>query len=112
MGALPRLLLWFGRHHWLYLEESQILGGDGVSNTGYLGSGRVDRIAHLRVRVVHACRGAEGRHPAGLARSGPRVPGFIPPSVFVAILVRFGVATPLRRDARDVAFYALPLGAF
>ena len=35
VAALP-LLLWFGRDHWFYLDEFQILGADGLSNTGYL----------------------------------------------------------------------------
>jgi hypothetical protein len=33
--ALP-LLLWFGRDHWFYLDEFQILGADGRGTTGYL----------------------------------------------------------------------------
>jgi hypothetical protein len=35
VAALP-LLLWFGRDHWFYLDEFQILGADGLSHTGYL----------------------------------------------------------------------------
>jgi hypothetical protein len=35
VAALP-LLLWFGRDHWFYLDEWQILGADGVTRTGYL----------------------------------------------------------------------------
>jgi prepilin-type processing-associated H-X9-DG protein len=35
LAALP-VLLWFGRDHWFYLDEFQILGADGRSNTGYL----------------------------------------------------------------------------
>ncbi len=33
--ALP-LLLWFGRHHWFFLDEWTILGADGTSHVGYL----------------------------------------------------------------------------
>jgi hypothetical protein len=35
VAALP-LLVWFGRDHWFYLDEWQVLGADGVSKTGYL----------------------------------------------------------------------------
>ena len=37
VAALP-LLLWFGRDHWFYLDEWQVLGSDGVTRTGYLDS--------------------------------------------------------------------------
>jgi hypothetical protein len=35
IAALP-LLLWFGRDHWFYLDEWEVLGADGVTPTGYL----------------------------------------------------------------------------
>jgi hypothetical protein len=35
VAALP-LLLWYGRHHWFFLDEWTILGADGVSKHGYL----------------------------------------------------------------------------
>ena len=35
VAALP-LLLWFGRDHWFYLDEWQLLGADAVSPPGYL----------------------------------------------------------------------------
>jgi hypothetical protein len=35
VAALP-LLLWFGRHHWFFLDEWSILAADGVSEHGYL----------------------------------------------------------------------------
>jgi hypothetical protein len=31
--AALQLLLWFGRNHWFYLDEFQILGADGLSHT-------------------------------------------------------------------------------
>jgi hypothetical protein len=46
--ALP-LLLWFGRDHWFYLDEWQILGADGVSNTGYLDGHNGHWITWLRL---------------------------------------------------------------
>jgi hypothetical protein len=35
VAALP-LLLWFGRHHWFFLDEWTILGADGTTPVGYL----------------------------------------------------------------------------
>jgi hypothetical protein len=46
--ALP-LLLWFGRDHWFYLDEWQILGADGVSSTGYLDGHNGHWITWLRL---------------------------------------------------------------
>jgi hypothetical protein len=46
--AFP-LLLWFGRDHWFYLDEWQILGADGVSNTGYLDGHNGHWITWLRL---------------------------------------------------------------
>jgi hypothetical protein len=47
-AALP-LLLWFGRDHGFYLDEFQILGADGLSNTGYLDGHNGHWITLLRV---------------------------------------------------------------
>jgi hypothetical protein len=186
--ALP-LLLWFGREHWFYLDEWQILGADGVSNTGYFDghNGHWITLLRLEYRLNFALWGLRSYVPyqvpvilthlaaavllrqlirqcgvrdwiatatalaflffgsgrvnmtlgfqASLTGSlvcgyalflladGPRrvtgrdwlalglgVVGLMTSSVFVAVLVGFGVTTLLRRGVRIAAFYAVPLG--
>jgi hypothetical protein len=188
VAALP-LLLWFGRDHWFYLDEWQILGADGVTRTGYLDGHNGHWITLLRleyrlnfelwglrtylpyqvpailghlasaVLVRQVCRrvGARGwiATAAALAflffgtgrenmtlgfqvaltgslicgfgmfllAEGPKavtrrdwlalgvgVVGLMTSSVFVAVVVGFGITTLLRRGVRVAAFYAVPLG--
>jgi hypothetical protein len=189
VGALP-LLLWFGRHHWFFLDEWTILGADETSRVGYLDGHnghwitllRLDYrlnfelwglrsylpyqipavLGHLASAVLLrqvCCRvGARGWIATATALAflffgtgrenitlgfqvsltgslicgfglflladGPKVVtrrdwlalgvgvlGLMTSSVFVAILVGFGVTTLLRRGMRVAAFYAVPLGA-
>jgi hypothetical protein len=189
VAALP-LLLWFGRDHWFYLDEWQILGADGVTRTGYLDGHNGHWITLLRleyrltfelwglrsyvpyqvpailghlasaVLVRQICRRVGARDwiatAAALAflffgsgrenmtlgfqvsltgslicgfgmlllAEGPKtvtrrdwlalglgVVGLMTSSVFVAVLVGFGITTLLRRGVRLAAFYTVPLGA-
>ena len=189
VAALP-LLLWFGRDHWFYLDEWQILGADGVTRTGYLDGHNGHWITLLRleyrlnfelwglrsyvpyqvpailghlasaVLLREVCRRLGARDwiatAAALAflffgsgrenmtlgfqvsltgslvcgfgmlllAEGPKtvtrrdwlalglgVVGLMTSSVFVAVLVGFGITTLLRRGVRVAAFYAVPLGA-
>jgi hypothetical protein len=189
VAALP-LLLWFGRDHWFYLDEWQILGADGVTRTGFLDGHNGHWITLLRleyrlnfelwglrtylpyqvpailghlasaVLLRQVCRRVGVRSwiatAAALAflffgtgrenmtlgfqvaltgslvcgfgmfllAEGPNavtrrdwlalglgVVGLMTSSVFVAILVGFGVTALLRRGVRVAGFYAVPLGA-
>jgi hypothetical protein len=187
--ALP-LILWFGRDHWFYLDEWQILGADGVTSLGYLDGHSGHWITLLRLeyrlnfelwglrsylpyqlpavlghlaaavllrQVIRRCgvRGwiatavalaflffGSGRENMTLGfqisltgslicgfamlllADGPKsvtrrdwlalaigVVGLMTSSVFVAVVVGFGMTTLLRRGVRIAAFYALSLGA-
>jgi hypothetical protein len=189
VATLP-LILWYGRHHWFFLDEWTILGADGLARTGYLDGHNGHWITLLRLdyRLNYALWGLRSYLPyqvpavlghlatavllrqvclrvgargliatatalaflffgAGhenitlgfqisltgslicgfgmfLLADGARavtrrdwlalgvgVVGLMTSSVFVAMLVGFGVATLLRRGVRVTAFYAVPLGA-
>jgi hypothetical protein len=188
IAALP-LLLWFGRDHWFYLDEWEVLEQTNLTSPGYFDGHnghwitlvRLDYrlnfalwglrtyvpyqlpavLAHLGAalllrEVIRRC-GARGwiATAAALAfvffgsgrenmtlgfqvsltgsllcslallllSDGPKavtrrdwlclglaLVGLMTSSVFVAMLVGFGVATVLRRGLRVATFYALPLG--